>query len=105
MSYNCIIFHFCCADYAKALTGLHQFLTSPARELRRDLKTFARLLLVIVHYELGRLESLDTLIRSAYRSLNKQIGDFEKFLIKHIHAMAGAASREERSGLNSILYE
>ena len=50
---------------------------------RKDLQSLARILNLIIHYELGNTVLLDSLLRSTYRYLNKEnrLSEIEKKFI------------------------
>ncbi|MCB0584543.1 MAG: hypothetical protein KDD06_04350 [Phaeodactylibacter sp.] len=59
-------------EYSRALDFLNQWLSLPSTVERQDLQSLSRILNLMVHYELGNFELLESLIRSAYRFLKKR---------------------------------
>ena len=58
--------------YDQALEYLNRWLNSPRSIERQDLQSLARILNLIIHYEMGNNLLLDSLLRSTYRFLNKR---------------------------------
>ena len=58
-------------DYNKALDSLNIIINLEAGHLREDLQSYARIMQVVSHYELGNMKLLPYLIKSNYRFLNK----------------------------------
>ena len=57
-------------DYDGALTCLNQIINAPNSKIRQDIQCFARILALIVHYELGNEVLLSHQIRSVFRFLS-----------------------------------
>jgi tetratricopeptide (TPR) repeat protein len=58
-------------DYEKALEYLNRWLNLPKRVERQDMWVTSRLVNLILHYEMGNMLLLESLIRSTYRFLSK----------------------------------
>lgn len=58
-------------DYNKALDALNIIINLEAGHLREDIQSYARIMQVVSHYELGNMKLLPYLIKSNYRFLNK----------------------------------
>lgn len=58
-------------NYDKALDYLNKWLNLPKSLERQDLQTLARILNLIIHYEMGNTLLLESLLRSTYRYLKK----------------------------------
>ena len=78
--------YFGIGDYDKALEFLNQWLNLPRSIERQDLQSLARILNLIVHFEMGNTILLEYLFRSTYRFLRKRnrMYDFEKRVLKFI---------------------
>jgi len=70
-------------DYNGSLTYLNKWLNVKKSEERKDLQSLARVLNLIIHYEMDNPILIESIIRSNMRYLNKQEGthQFEKILI------------------------
>ena len=72
--FNYFYIHFGVNDYSKALEYLNQWLNLPRNIERQELQSMARILNLIIHYEIGNTLLIESLIRSTYRFLQKRDG-------------------------------
>ena len=79
--YFCI--YFGAGDFQHALNSLNDWLALSGGVERKDLQSLARILNLIIHYELGNTMLLDSLLRSTYRYLKKanRFSEFEQKMI------------------------
>ncbi len=63
---------FGCADYDGALDYLNEWLSQPRTVGREDLQSVFRIVAVIIHFEMGNLVLLESLLRSATRFMQKK---------------------------------
>ncbi len=84
LQYFCI--YFGVGDYENALNALNDWLQLSGSVERKDLQSLARILNLIIHYELGNTILLDSLLRSTYRYLNKEnrLSEFEHKMMAFI---------------------
>ncbi len=59
-------------NYTAALTWVNRILNDPAKDLRSDVYSFARVFNLILHFELKHFDYLEYQMRSIYRFLNKK---------------------------------
>ncbi|MBV6439571.1 MAG: hypothetical protein DYG98_04400 [Haliscomenobacteraceae bacterium CHB4] len=85
-------FQFCticlgCGDFGRALEYLNEWQNQPRSVEREDLQSLARILALILHFEMGNTVLLDSLLRSATRFLQKKnrLYDLER---RFIHFMS-----------------
>jgi hypothetical protein len=64
--------YFGIGDYDKALEYLNEWLNIPRSIERQDLQSLARVLNLIIHFEMNNTILLDNLLRSTYRFLQKR---------------------------------
>lgn len=64
-------------DYDGALQHLNHWLNQPRSVKREDLQSLARILLLILHFEMGNTVLLESLVRSAARFMQKKNRLFE----------------------------
>jgi len=64
--------YFGIGDYSKALEYLNEWLNLPRSIERQDLQSLARVLNLIIHFEMNNTILLDNLLRSTYRFLRKR---------------------------------
>lgn len=78
--------YFAIGDFDKALYYLNQLLNLPRSIERQDLQSLARILNLIVHFEMGNTLLLEYLLRSTYRFLRKRnrMYEFEKCVLAFI---------------------
>ncbi|MEO6760540.1 MAG: hypothetical protein ABIO24_13860, partial [Saprospiraceae bacterium] len=89
---------FGCADFSTALDYLNAWLNQPRSVDREDLQSLARMISLILHFELGNSVLLESLLRSATRFMQKKNRLFE-LARRFIHFMADlmrAANRQEQ---------
>lgn len=87
--FNIACVYFLSGDYKKALLRINQIIHLPAQNLAVDAQSFARILNLIIHYELGNTELLPHTIRSTYRFLIKKerLFEFENLLIRFMNRL------------------
>lgn len=78
---------FGCGDYGAALDYLNQWLGQPRTVGREDLQSLARVLSLLLHFEMGNTMLLESLLRSATRFLRKKnrLLEFER---RFIHGLS-----------------
>lgn len=93
--YNYFYIAFGAQDYDEALTFLNKWLDLDHTIERQDLQGIARILNLIVHFELGNFVLLDSLLRSTYRYLRKheQLHEVERQIITFIRKAIDSPSK------------
>ena len=83
-------------EYGRALDFLNHWLSLPSTVERQDLQSMSRMLNLMVHYELGNFELLESLIRSTYRFLKKrnELDDMERRTINLIKKLVETPSKK-----------
>lgn len=81
--FNCFCLYFGRENYSESLTYLNKWLGIPRKGERKDLQSLAKVLNLIIHYEMNNQMLIDSIIRSNTRYLSKQEGtfQFERILI------------------------
>lgn len=89
--------YFGTGQYEKALDYLNQWLNQPKTVERQDLQSLARILNLILHYEMGNALLLESLLRSTYRFLNKRnrLHEFERKMVGFIREAIQLQSKKE----------
>ncbi len=84
-------------NYDQALEYLNRWLNQPKSLERQDLQTLARLLNLIIHYEMGNTILLESLLRSTYRYLKKvdQLRPIERKILNFIKNSTKVYSQKE----------
>ncbi len=95
-----VYIYFGVEDYDQALTYLNEWLNLPRSVEQQDLQHLARLLNLIIHFELENTILLTSLLRSTQRSLQKsgRYNTFEQFFVQCLRqANQSPGSRERRA--------
>ena len=95
--YFCCLIYYGAGEYNEALNYANKIVNSGELEQRKELYLSAKLMSVLIHYELGNQEYLDPLVRSTYRYLRSRKIEykFEKFLIGFFRKVLGKVTKEE----------
>lgn len=103
--YNYFYIAFGAGAYDEALTFLNQWLNLDYTVERQDLQGIARILNLIVHFELGNYVLLDSLLRSTYRYLKKrgQLHRMEQELLGLLRKAINAPSKQDILGAYSSI--
>lgn len=77
-------------DPNQALHWINRLLNEPKTELRTDLQCMMRLLNLIVHYQLGNRDLMDSLIKSATRFISNRnrLYKYERTVLKYMRLLA-----------------
>lgn len=88
--YNFTILFFIREDYSSSNQWLQKIIDCPGKDERQDIRIFARLFRVILHFEMGNTDLYDYLLRSVHRHLkkSKRLEDFEMALLHFTRRVA-----------------
>lgn len=88
--YNFTILFFIRGDFSTSNQWLQRILDCPGKDERLDIRIFARLFRVILHFELGNTDLYEYLLRSVHRHLKKsqRMQDFEMALLHFTRRVA-----------------
>ncbi len=103
--YNLSILSFVLEDYSAALKWVNAIVDESGPEIREDIQHFARILVILLHFELGNWELLEYLHRSAYRYLfsRQQLNPYTKRLMESLkYLMYHPATIEQERELRSL---
>ncbi|MBI9053611.1 MAG: hypothetical protein JEY96_07315 [Bacteroidales bacterium] len=104
-------------DYQNVVYWLNKIINMKDVDLRSDIHSFARILNLISHYELGNIDLVDYYIRSTYRFLIKKndLHLFQKIIMKFLRKLSSITRdqlidafkdlREQLIPLNDKFYE
>ncbi len=83
--------------YREALARLQPILNDGTASVRDDLVAFARILNLVIHFELGNRELLPYAVRASYRALYKRgrLNGVESLILRSLRAMSTADREEE----------
>lgn len=101
LSYYKAISFFGLGDFKKSLAYLNEILNDNEQLLRQDIYSFARLLNLLVHFELENYDFLDYLTKSTSRFLSKHEKDYriEHVIIKYIRKLSKRTTVDKQEEL------
>lgn len=87
--YKFACMYFGASQFKQAAYWCNEVINTKEVDLRSDIFSFARILLLISHYELGNVELVDHLIRSTYRYLitKENLRNFQRIIIKFLRRL------------------
>jgi len=85
------------SQYSEALEWLNRVQDETQEDLREDVLSFARILSLIAHYELGNTEVMEYYIRSTYRFLLKKgdLNQYQKYILAFLRKLASGFKQED----------
>jgi len=92
-AFNLGVVYFVCEAFRDALTWINYLIHFPATPQRKPLQHAARVLQLVLHYELGNLDLLEYLVRNsrAYLKRKKALDRFEATILTAINQLMEAA--------------
>ncbi|MBC7865328.1 MAG: hypothetical protein IAF38_20300 [Bacteroidia bacterium] len=105
--YNCFYTFFGTSNFSASLKWLNQILNDRYIESRKDIYSSARIMYLILHYELGNADLLTYAIESTKRYFKKQerLFRFEEFMLRFIEKIAPLSRRAEEKKVFQELKE
>lgn len=90
MYYKLACLYFGNSNYHESIAWLNRILNYESIDLREDIHSFARILNLISHYELGNMDVIDYYIRSTYRFLLKKddMHLFQKYILRFLKILS-----------------
>ena len=97
-NYAAGIIYYALGEKEKALDHINKILNSPEINIRTDLQASARIINLIIHYELGNLDSIKYFLRSVYHYLKKRrkLSNSEITILEFIKSMVKARTSDEQ---------
>ena len=95
--YKIACLHFGNGDFRGALKWLNRIINSEDLDIREDVHSFARIINLITHYELGNRDVLEYAVRSTYRFLRKKddLHHFQKEILDFIKNLSWSLTEKE----------
>ncbi|MEJ2004177.1 MAG: hypothetical protein P8X57_04260 [Cyclobacteriaceae bacterium] len=95
--YKIACLYFGDAKYGECIQWLNRVNSAEQINLREDIHSFARILSLISHYELGNTDVIEYYIRSTYRFLlrRKDLYSFQKYIIRFLKKLNERLSDDE----------
>ncbi|MEZ5014288.1 MAG: hypothetical protein R2794_08360 [Chitinophagales bacterium] len=94
-------FHFIIGEYALAMQELAEVLDAKDIDLRRDVQAFARILYLLIHYEMKNVLHLEHAVRSVKRYLQTRefYFTFESVFVKYFLQLIDAADKHAEKNI------
>lgn len=107
LRFNVFLTYFINEKYSDALDWLGTMALDNKIDSRADARALARIMRVIVHYEMGHTRIIDYLRTSVYRKLKKdeQLHEFERIILQHIRQMEATVGKKEQRALWQTLLQ
>lgn len=95
--YQYFYIYFGNGDFENALAYLNEWLSMSGNIERKDLQSVARILNLVIHYEMGNTLLLESLVRSTQRFFKKEehMLSYERAMLQFIKSVIRAAGRHE----------
>lgn len=95
--YKVACLYFGSGNFNKAVVWLNKIINSKDVDLREDILSFARILNLISHFELGNFDLMESLIRSTYRFLLKKQEHFRyhRLILRFLKNLPGETEGKE----------
>ncbi len=96
--YNILVLYFLAEHFEKAQHWANLILDEEDKGIRRDVKFFARIMKLIIHFELNHHQLLDYLYTSIKRQLvnNNQKDTYKKTILTHFKSLINAINEKEK---------
>lgn len=109
LQYNFCAFHFVYGDFSASNRSLSRIIHFPSGPDRPDIRDFARIMQLVLQYELGNLDLQEYLLRSAHRYFNKtqKLDVLEKGIIRMMRYASkhGTIAPEEFQVFHDLLVQ
>lgn len=94
--FNIMVMYFIMHRFKEALKW-SELLMEDKSEIKQGINVVTRILLPIIHFELGHADLVDSYTRSAYRDLQKKkrMHSFEKLMVSYLKSMPLSEDQEE----------
>lgn len=101
--YKAAVYFFAVEDYDRSNEYLNRLILD-GDKIRSDLKSFARIISLIIDYELANENQLERKLRSAYGYLNQQenLGDFQRTILDFLQNLGGIYPHEIKKGFKGL---
>ncbi len=98
-AYNIAYLYFGTEDYNKSLKWLNTIINDSELKIREDIQCFARIMNLLVHYELKNYNLIDYIIKSTKRYLTNKnsLNKFELLILNYIRKLINAKNDDDKS--------
>jgi hypothetical protein len=106
-NYKLATLYFGSGDYNTCIDFLQKIINDTSADLRIDLQSYARLMHMLAHYELGNDEIIESLIKSVYRFMAKMknLTVVEEEMFRFIRHSFGVSPRKMKPELEKFLHK
>ena len=104
LNYKIAILHFGSGDYDTCIDYLQRIINETT-DLRDDLQSYARLVHLLAHYELGNIDIIESLARSVYRFMAKKenLTVIEEEMLKFLRQSFDVSAKKIKPELEKLL--
>jgi tetratricopeptide (TPR) repeat protein len=104
LNYKIAILHFGSGDYDTCIDYLQRIINENT-DLRDDLQSYARLVHLLAHYELGNIDIIESLARSVYRFMAKKenLTVIEEEMLKFLRQSFDVSGKKIKPELEKLL--
>lgn len=97
--YNIAYLNFGKGDLNNALTWVNKIINNKELTIREDIQCFARILNIIVHYELGNYDLIEYIVKSTRRYLSNKntLNRFELAVLSYIRKLINTSTPKEKN--------
>ncbi len=97
MYYKIACLYFGNNDFSESIRWLNRIINTESQDLREDVHSFARIINLICHFELGHNDVIPYYLRSTYRYLSKSdhLQRFQKHILSFIKRLEGSMSNRD----------
>ena len=106
-NYKLATLYFGSGDYNTCIDFLQKIINDTSADLRIDLQSYARLMHMLAHYELGNDDIIESLIKSVYRFMAKMknLTVVEEEMFRFIRHSFGVSPRKMKPELEKFLHK
>jgi len=97
-AYNISYLLFGLAEYNKSLKWINLIINDKELNIREDIQCFARILNLLIHFELGNYDLIEYIIKSTRRYLSNKnkLNKFELIVLNYIRKLIGANTKDDK---------
>lgn len=98
-AYNIAYLYFGLAEYENSLKKINQIINDKELKIREDIQCFARILNLLIHYELNNYDLIEYIMKSTRRYLSNKnkLHQFELTVLSYIRKLINAQTKEDKS--------
>jgi len=96
--YNIAYLFFGLKDYENSLTRINKIINDKELDIREDIQCFARILNLLIHYELNNYDLIDYIMKSTRRYLSNKnnLNKFELIVLSYLRKLINAKTDDDK---------